>query len=155
MPDESNRFSNQALQLIDRLDKYKNLITGNLGCVKKAAILWSSISLLYIYGDIHINITNINETAADGNGVMTPWGVSIIGITEYKFFVFLLIITFYYSVRFWFSVARIMIEVNPFPLFFEIYSYQRNKRSGFSRNNDNYQKFSDVLGSYPIGRRYT
>ncbi len=67
------------------LQSYKATIE-SLRSLKRPMLLWSALSLVYIYGGLHLKVDAI-----------ALWGVQITGITEEKFIIFLLLATFYYT----------------------------------------------------------
>lgn len=75
--------------------------------IRKATIFWSFISILYIFGDLHVNA--IKATGGMSGGV-TPWGIQISGVTTEKFLMFLLIVTAYYSFQLFFSTVKVFMK---------------------------------------------
>lgn len=56
---------------------------------RRTVFFWAGLTLLYLWGDLNLNI----KPLSGGNeGLVTPWGIPISGITENKFLVGLLII---------------------------------------------------------------
>ena len=65
----------------------------------KRTVLWSSVSLFYICGDITIG-TNGNQQDTDSETVV--WGIPFIGITEMTFMSFIFIVTLYFFAKKWY-----------------------------------------------------
>ena len=71
---------------------------------RKSAILWSSISIFYTLGDLHLNVA---DTGNEGKGYAVAWGIPITGITEDKLLIFLLIVSSYFLAKFFFFVLKL------------------------------------------------
>ena len=76
---------------------------------RRITVFWSSVSIFYIHGDLHLNIATTAEAV---NGTATPWGIPIAGITEAKFLVVLSILTLYFITKFAFFVIKAHRKVN-------------------------------------------
>ena len=85
----------------------------------KRTVLWSSVSLFYIYGDITIG-TNGNQQDTGSEAVV--WGIPFIGITEMTFVSFVFIITLYFFAKMIFSIIRIHIICDSWMVFKEMLS---------------------------------
>lgn len=75
----------------------------------RLTVLWSFISLFFVYGDMTIGVDEGNRSSGEAAIV---WGIPIIGITEETFLFFLLIMTMYYMVNFVFVIVRVHIMSN-------------------------------------------
>ena len=82
-------------------------------------IFWSSVSLFCIYGGIYVGT---EEIAGNMNNMTTLFGVQFFGVTENKFWYFLLIINIYYAIKFAFSVVRTVIVADSWSVFKDIIS---------------------------------
>ena len=80
----------------------------------RMVIFWSSISLFYIFSDIHVGTAN--GLGDENNGTLI-WGIRIFGVTEQKFLYFLLIVNFYHGIKFAFVIIRISIISNSWVAF--------------------------------------
>ena len=82
--------------------------------IRKFTILWSSISIFYTIGDLHIKVTNISNGE---KGDATAWGIPITRITEEKILIFLFIMSFYFLIKFFFSIMKLHRQLNLINLF--------------------------------------
>ena len=98
----------------DRIEKYKDYVKEeDIRRTRKATIFWSFISILYIYGDLHVNTI---KTTGGVSGGATPWGIQIGGVTAEKFLIFLLVITLYYAFQFFFSALKVSMKYKVYRL---------------------------------------
>ena len=94
----------------DCIEKYKDYVKEeSIRRTRKATIFWSFISILYIYGDLHVNTIKTTGGAA-------PWGIQIGGVTAEKFLIFLFIITLYYIFQLFFSIVKISMKYKVYRL---------------------------------------
>ena len=82
-------------------------------------ILWSFVSLFYIYGDISIGIREDQHNSANE---VVVWGIPFVGITETTFIYFIFIMTIYFFMKFIFSIIRMHISCNSWMAFKEMIS---------------------------------
>ena len=88
----------------------------------RTAMLWSVISAIYLWrGDLE----------AESFDVPTLSGVFFGKITPEEFLVFLLAATAYYSIRLFFSLAKIWSVINPLFLFWLIHLYHKRNKPGY------------------------
>lgn len=69
------------------LQGYKSAVE-NLRPIKRPMLIWSVVSLIYFWGDLHLKVDTI-----------ALWGIKISGITDKKFTFFLLLATLYYMIK--------------------------------------------------------
>ena len=94
--------------------------------IRRVSIFWSSISIFYIHSDLHLNIA----TTAEGvQGIATPWGIPVAGITEEKFLVLLFILTLYFMIKFLFFVLKAHRKSNIYIIFRHFYSVGDDTKS--------------------------
>lgn len=76
---------------------------------RRIVFIWSGLTLLYLWGDFNLNI----KPSLNGEeGLVTPWGIPISGITEIKFLWGLLIINFIFLVRLmWNQIYPILTRI--------------------------------------------
>ena len=91
---------------------------------RKFAILWSSISIFYTLGDLHLNVA---DTYNEDKGNAIAWGIPITGITEDKLLIFLLIISFYFLAKFLFSIIKIHRQLIITQLFGHFWSLRKDE----------------------------
>ena len=124
---------------------------------RKLTILWSSVSIFYILGDLHLNVTN---TGNEDEGNAIAWGIPITGITEEKLLIFLFIISLYFLAKFFFSIVKLNRQLNLIYLFNHFWSLGKNEHRmdshtstqesyvGFQRDSKGSIGFSIIDGKF-------
>ena len=136
--------------------KAYNIAIEKIRPIIRSVILWSFISLLYIYGDLRLNIS---ETDSGESGMVTPWGLPIIGITDNHILVFLLIMTLYFWAKFLFCVIKIHLSIDFCVMVRALFSQESNTERHFAwfeyledDNLDHERNTRLFLVNYPIIR---
>ena len=102
MKDDRKLDDNEFDELIE---VYKNRVEEDVNRrTRRALVLWSFIPILYICGDLHLNIGTTNKMAKF-------LGIPVDGITEDKFLWFLLIMVFYFIIKFILYVVKIIFMI--------------------------------------------
>ena len=91
---------------------------------RKFTILWSSISIFYILGDLHLNVA---DTGNEEKGNAIAWGIPITGITEDKLLIFLLIMSLYFLAKFVFSIIKLHRQLIITQLFDHFWSLRKDE----------------------------
>ena len=84
VPDDS--IEKRSQKILSELPSYITLVE-ELRPLKRPMLLWSAISLVYVYGRLHVS------------GDPSVWGVTITGVTDQKLTIFLFLATLYYTGR--------------------------------------------------------
>ena len=87
---------------------------GNVSPFARKLIFWSFVALFCIYGDIYVGTTEKTETT---DNMVTLFGIGFFGITKEKFWYFLLALNLYLTVKFAFSVLKIIIIADSWTAF--------------------------------------
>ena len=72
--------------------------------LKRPMLLWSTVSLLYVFGGLQFADTTTSNTTS-----VTLWGFQIIGLTDTKLTIFFFLTTLYYTVR-WLWIRHLRLR---------------------------------------------
>ena len=98
MKDDRKLDDNEFDELIE---VYKNHVEEDVNRrTRRALVLWSFIPILYICGDLHLNI-----------GTAKISGIPVDGITEEKFLYFLFIMILYFIIKFALYVVKVIFMI--------------------------------------------
>ena len=121
--------------------------------LKRPMLLWSTVSLLYVFGGLQFADTTTSNTTS-----VTLWGFQIIGLTDTKLTIFFFLTTLYYTVR-WLWIRHLRLRTykqDGFMAMLRQYGMPRSREKETANHAYDLRKgYAEATSESPFGNEIT